>query len=75
MKTSCYLCTLVVLIMTEYTCHPIKSIMEQPTASETKEMCPLAGIIIQERFFKKECLGQLRFDNGVRNHCTSLQPK
>ena len=68
MKTNCYLCTPVVLIMTEYTCHAIKSIMEQHTASEHKRMCQLADIIIQETFFKKECLGQLRFDYGVRNH-------
>ena len=26
-------------------------------------------ITIQETFLKKECLGQLRFENGVRNSC------
>ena len=31
----------------------------------TKEMCRLADIIIQEKFFKKECLGQLRFEKMV----------
>ena len=62
MKTSCYLCTPVVLIMTEYTCHAIGSIMEQRTASEYKRNVPDADIIIKETFFKKECLVQLRFE-------------
>ena len=34
--------------MTEYTCHAIGSVMEQRTASDQKEMCWLADIIIQE---------------------------
>ena len=31
----------------------------------TKEMCRLSDIIIQEKFFKKECLGKLRFEKMV----------
>ena len=62
MKTGCYLCTPVVLIMAEYTYHAIGSIMEQRTASEHKRNVPDADIIIQETFFEKECLGQLRFE-------------
>ena len=48
----------------EYTCHAIGSIMEQRTASEHKRNVPDADIrpIIQDTFFKKECLGQLRFE-------------
>ena len=76
MKTSCYLCTPVVFILTEYRCHAIGSIIKDPILDnigslvlwnstqrlKTKEMCRLADIIIQEKFFKKECLGQLRFE-------------
>ena len=73
--------------MTEYMCHAIGSIIKDPISNirslvlwnstrrlNTKEMCRVADIIIQEKFFKKECLGQLRFEKWC-HESDSLQSK
>ena len=43
MKTSCYLCTPVVLIMTEYTCHVIGSIIKDPILDRSKDSLAVAS--------------------------------